>query len=164
MNKKFIITDPCYLVASKGVWNWFCNLIEDADLSEGKAVTIKAEKILSQYLDTPVRVASTGYGDWSNNIHGKNVIRTNFFADAGLVCVVELTPLVDQMHEAIFGYRITDKPVGVAVIEAEGLADVRFDTSNPHWTVITITDTDGNVYRSATYEEHFGIDDEDEEC
>lgn len=157
MTKKFIITDPCYLVASQGVWESFCNLIQDADLSEGEAVTIEAEKMLSQYLETPVRVASTGYGDWSNDIHGKNVISSTLFADAGLVCVVELTPLVDQMHEAIFGYRISDKPAGVAVIEAEGLAEVKFDDSNPHWTVITITDTDGNVYRSTTYEEHFDI-------
>lgn len=158
--KKFIITDPCYLVDSHEVWDSFCNLIQDADLSEGETVTIEAEKMLSRYLDTPVRVASTGYGDWSNDIHGKNVIRTTFFADAGLVCVVELTPIVDQMHKNIFGYRISDNQAGVAVIEAEGLAEVRFDTSNPHWTVITITDTYGNVYRSTTYEEHFGIDDE----
>lgn len=165
MTKKFIITDPCYLVASQGVWRHFCDTIGDADLSEGEAVTIEAEKILSQYLETPVRVASTGYGDWSNEISGKNVIASTFFADAGLVCVAELTPLVDQKHEAMFGYRISDKPCGVAVIEAEGLAEVKFDDSNPEWTLITITDTDGNVYRSATYEEHFGIDDEDyEEC
>lgn len=156
--KKFIITDPCYLVPDPEIWDCFCDIIQDTDMTE-------AEKFLTQYLATPVRVASTGYGDWSNDIHGKNVISSTFFADAGLVCVVELTPLVDKMHETIFGYHISGKPAGVAIIEAEGLTEVKFDDSNPHWIVITITDTDGNIYRSTTFEEHFGIDDEDdEEC
>lgn len=145
--KKFIIADPCYLIADLEIWDCFCDIIQDTDVTE-------AEKFLTQYLGTPVRIASTGCGDWSNNIHGKNVIQSTFFADAGLVCVVELTPLVDKMHETIFGYRISGKPAGVAIIEAEGLAEVSFDTSNPHWTVVNITDTEGNVYNSTTYEEH----------
>lgn len=155
--KKFIITDPCYLVPDPEIWYCFCDIIQNIDMAE-------AEKFLTQYLATPVRLASTGYGDWSNEISGKNVISSAFLADAGLVCVLELTPLVDQMHNSKFKYLISDNPCGVAVIESEGLSEVRFDTSNPEWTVITIIDTDGNVYRSNTYEEHFGIDDEDEEC
>ena len=153
--KKFIITDPCYLVPDPEIWDCFCHIIQDTDMAE-------AEKFLTQYLATSVRVASTGYGDWSNDIHGKNVISSTFFADASLVCVVELTPLVDKMHETIFGCHISGKSAGVAIIEAEGLAEVKFDDSNPHWTVITITDTDGNIYRSTTFEEHFGIDNEDD--
>lgn len=150
--KKFVIADPCYLIPDLEIWDCFCDIIQDTDMTE-------AEKFLTQYLGTPVRIASTGCDDWSNNIHGKNVIWSTFFAGAGLVCVVELTPTVDQMYETIFSHRISDKPRGVAVIEAEGLAEVSFDTSDPHWTVVNITDTDGNVYNSTTYEEHFGIND-----
>lgn len=155
--KKFIITDPCYLVSDLDIWDALCDIIQDISM-------IEAEKFLTQYLGTPVRIASTGYGDWSNDIHGKNVIKPTFFADAGLVCVAELTSLVDREHDAIFGYPISDRPhgvAGVAVIEAEGLADVSFDTSNPKWTVVNITDTDGNVYRSTTFKEHFGLEDDD---
>lgn len=155
--KKFIITDPCYLVPDPEILDGFWDIIQFIDMTE-------AEKYLSQYLGTPVRIASTGYGDWSNEISGKNVIKPNFFSDSGLVCVLELTSLVDSMHYSKYKYRISDHPCGVAVIEAEGLAEVRFDTSNPKWTVVNITDTEDNVYRTSTYNDHFGIDDEYEAC
>lgn len=150
--KKFIITDPCYLIPDPEAWYCFCDIIQDISMAE-------AENFLTHYLATPVRIAKTGYGDWSNEISGKNVIEPNFFADAGLVCVLELTHLVDQMHKSKFDYLISDNPCGVAVIEAEGLADVRFDISDSRWTVVTIIDTDGNVYRSSTFKDHFGIED-----
>ena len=152
--KRFIITDPCYLISDLEAWDCLCDIIQDIGMAE-------AEKFLTQYLATPVRLADTGYGDWSNEIvSGKNVIKPDFFADAGLVCVLELTPLVDKMHKSKFDYLISDNPCGVAVIEAEGLADVKFDTSDSRWTVVTIIDTDGNIYRSSTYNGHFGIEDD----
>ena len=151
--KKFIITDPCYLIPDPAIADGLSDIIQFISMAE-------AEKYLSQYLATPVKIASTGYGDWSNEISGKNVIKPNFFADSGLVCVVELTPLVDRMHYSKYKYRISDHACGVAVIEAEGLAEVSFDTSDPKWTVVNITDTDGNVYHTSTYNDHFGIDDD----
>lgn len=162
MNKKlYVVTDPCYLVANRGAWNSFCEMIDCLDLTVDQ-VSAEAEKYLTEYLGTPVKVADTGYGDWSNSIScvsdvwDKNVLKSEFCADSGLVCVAELTDDVRENYRKSCGQDILSNRYSVAVLELAGIEHIEFDTRNPDWTVITIVDTDGDAYSSEEYDEHFG--------
>ena len=145
---KYIITDPCYLVSDHKVWASYCRLIK-CEVSNG-------DTFLSELLGTEVKAASTGYGDWSNDIacvKGRgHVISNRFCADAGLVCFCELTPEIYQ-HLETAGYG----EGCCAIIEAENPV-CTFNEDNPDWTVITITDDNGAVYMSS---EELEYDDED---
>ena len=138
--KKYIITDPCYLISDNAIWGGYRELTFD-DIAE--------------QLGTTVQVASTGYGDWTNSlacVKGPNRLMNGgyFCADAGMVCFCELTPQVERALRDL-------GPGAYAEIEAEDPV-CEFDCSNRDWTRIKITD--GNsIYRS---EECDFFDDEDD--
>lgn len=143
---KFIVTDPCYLINSNSVWHEFCSL-----WFEDKATA--AEKVISNAVGTAVSISDTGFGDWTNHLYGEGVIESEFFADAGMVCVCELTDTIEKT--LVKKYR----HVLGAVFEASGIADIEFDRSNSNWTVVRIVTEDGHVLESDGYE----YDDEDDE-
>ena len=154
---KYIVTDPCYIVGNDYIWEQFCKLWFDGKFEE-------AEAVVSAEVKTPVRIAETGYGDWTNHIYGPGVIENEFFADAGMVCVCELTKgIEDHLVEEY------NRVLG-AIFEAEELRDVEFDNSDPDWTVVRIGTDKGIIesenpededYENEDYEEDNEEDNED---
>ena len=71
----------------------------------------------------------TGFGDWSNQIDGQT-----FYADSGMVCVVEDT---DKLEKYLNKNDI-ELPIGVAYVNIEDDATYQIDTSNPNWSVVKI--------------------------
>ena len=151
--KQYIITDPSYLL-TKADYREFADLVEAYGYGE------EADRFLTDNLFTPVKCEDTGFMDWVNiisyvsyvhpckeastrekvalfRIHRlHHVIQDKFSADTGMVCFLELT---DHIKEVI---KIKElQKHCYAVIECENPI-CEFDTSNPNWTVITITDGD----------------------
>ena len=150
--KKYIITDPCYLINDDAAWRRYCDLIFD---DKGYFCADNGAAFIAEQLGAPVQVASTGYGDWTNSldcVKGPNRLANDgyFCADAGLVCFCEVTPQVERALRDL-------GPGAYAEIEAEGPVVCEFDCTNRDWTRIKITD--GNsVYMS----EECDCDDEDD--
>ena len=137
--KKYIVTDPCYICDDDKVWNDVC----DAMFENEKEPNYEAgAKLLSEYLGQEVVMSTTGFGDWSNTLYGKNVVTPFFGSDAGLVCVTELTDRVTEILETEY-VRI----VGATFV-SEGISlkeDVVFDDSDPNWVVVRINTPEGEV-------------------
>lgn len=148
--KQYIITDPSYLLTNS-------DYEEFADLVDAYGYGEVADRFLTDNLFTPVKCENTGFGDWVNLISyvhpckGANtreklalfrinrlrhVIQDTFCADTGMVCFLELT---DYIKEVIKIKELEEHCY--AVIECENPV-CEFDTSNPNWTVVTITDGD----------------------
>ena len=86
--KKYVLTDPCYLISDEFAWNRYCNLIFD---EKGYMNADNGAAFIAEQLGTTVQVASTGYGDWANSlacVKGPNRLKNDgcFCADAGMVC------------------------------------------------------------------------------
>lgn len=143
--KKYLITDPCYLVENRDVWLKFCNL----SFREEPDAMAKAGKYLSDFLGVTVQVENTGYGDWYNRMICESgddgIIQSEFAADAGLVCFCEYTDEIRNLMEKQ-SYDL------YAVITSEETPVCTFDTSNKNWTVVRIT-AGTSVYRSIISEE-----------
>lgn len=143
---KVLVTDPCYICDNDDVWRNVCNALFTGDHTDYS----NASKILSDYLGTDVTMHDTGFGDWSNSISGPGVIDPEFYADAGLVCVVALT---DRVLEEI---RKKYNHIPGAVFEASSFSvdDVAFDDSNPNWTRVIIMTPEGVIESTdESYEE-----------
>ena len=139
--KKYVLTDPCYLVNDESAWYRYCDLIFD---DKGYMNVDNGADFIAEQLGAPVQVASTGYGDWANSlacVKGANLlVNAGYFcADAGLVCFCEITP---QVKRALCNLC----PGAYAEIEAENPV-CEFDCTDPGWTRIKITD-DNSVYMS----------------
>lgn len=130
--KKVLVTDPCYLISDKD-WSGVCDLCFKKDGEEDKALE-KFNEMITELLrlnsgDKKATADRTGFGDWENSIGGKM-----FYADSGMVCVVEDTEKLEKY--------LTDEgmtlPTGVAILEVEDDATYDIDTENPHWSVVKI--------------------------
>ena len=132
---KYIITDPCYILTdaeSDAVWSEFCDLWFKKNYGD-------AQELISKTVGTPVKIEDTGYGDWTNHIYGPGVIENEFFADAGMVCVCELTDkIVNTMTEKY--HRVLG-----AIFEADEVKYVDFDTSDRNWTVVRVRTDKGLI-------------------
>ena len=150
--KRYVLTDPCYLINDEFAWRRYCDLIFD---DKGYMNADNGAAFIAEQLGAPVQVASTGYGDWANSlacVKGTNRLANDgyFCADAGLVCFCEITPQVERALRDL-------GPGAYAEIEAEDPV-CEFDCTNRDWTSVKITD--GNsVYMS---EECEFCEDEDE--
>ena len=86
--KKYVLTDPCYLINDDAAWRRYCGLIFD---EKGYMNVDNGAAFIAEQLGTTVQVASTGYGDWANSlacVKGPNRLKNDgcFCADAGMVC------------------------------------------------------------------------------
>ena len=149
--KRYVLTDPCYLINDDAAWRRYCDLIFD---DKGYMNADNGAAFIAEQLGTTVQVAGTGYGDWTNSlacVKGPNRLMNDgyFCADAGMVCFCELTPQVERALRDL-------GPGAYAEIEAENPV-CEFDLTDRDWTRIKITD--GNsIYMS----EECDYEDEDD--
>lgn len=140
---KYIITDPCYILPNT-TWSDICDQCESNDFYNGKFDRLCTEA-LNELAGTTNAVASTtGYGDWSNSMHCSNddkIIQSDFFADSGMVCVVEYNDKIQQALKDNKNEKLVDEDKGgAALIETEGEVKITMDTRDSEWTVVEIED------------------------
>lgn len=92
---KYIVTDPCYLLPDD-IWDKCCEVFKDDDETKYDRFDEEVSKALSDFTGFPAYACGTGFGDWDNSIWGDGVIKHDFVADAGMVCVCRLTDKVLQ--------------------------------------------------------------------
>lgn len=132
--KKLLVTDPCYLI-NESDWSGMCDACFGKDEGdEGfKKFKSQVQELLRVISGDQKSVADdTGIGDWVNNIDGQM-----FYADSGMVCVVEDT---EKLHQYLDKYRII-LPLGVARVTVEDDAMYKIDTHDPNWSVVEILDS-----------------------
>jgi len=147
--KQFIITDPCYILPDD-VWQDCCQKAFRNELGWREQSEIFDNAVQEQLMKLSGTIAwasSTGIGDWTNKIWGdsEHIIQSEFCADAGMVCVCELT---DKTLVAIEdkGGKLGD---GIAaIIETDGDIYVDMDRTDKDWTVVRIKDAAGNRFHS----------------
>ena len=143
----YLVTDPCYLLDlypnnKDRIWDRCIDDMYDSDKSnkyEDRTDYTGVQKILSEELGINVlRVSDTGYGDWANSISSTSehirIIKNKFYADAGLMCVVEI-------NDKLKNY-LKNNTIG-AIFEIDIPVDIHVDDSNSYWYVLEITDIDG---------------------
>ena len=141
---KYLITDPCYLLDldSKNkdrIWNLCINDMYDSDHHDkydDRTDYTGVQKILSEELGINVlRVSDTGYGDWSNSISSSSehikIIKNEFYADAGMMCVVEINDKLENF--------LKDNSIG-AIFESDIPVSVHVDDSYSDWFILRIAD------------------------
>ena len=134
--KTVIVTDPCYLISDRE-WDGMCRcFFKDDDTEQGlkkfRALVQDLLKVISG--DSYAVANDTGFGDWVNEIDGQK-----FYADSGMVCVVENTP---KLQEYLKKENIS-LPLGVAYVDVYKNASYEIDTSDPNWSVVKILDRSG---------------------
>ena len=145
--KKYILTDPCYLIPDTD-WSKCCEIFDS--VAYKKAMENRDYEMQRELFDNGITAAlqkysgdykaqacSTGYGDWTNEIWGKNIIKHDFFADSGMVCVCELTDTIKNHIDANSNGKEFN---GMAVFETDKDITVEFDTSDSDWTVVKVID------------------------
>lgn len=176
---KYLITDPCYLLGLDDknrdrIWNRCINDIygsENSNKYDDNTDYTGVQKILSEELGLNVlRVSDTGYGDWSNSISSTSakvkIIKNEFYADAGMMCVVEINDKLENY--------LKYNSIG-AVFEINGEIDIRVNDSDSNWYILEITDKDRcrelvtseesemDDYEEDEYEDDEDYSEEDEE-
>ena len=139
--KKVLVTDPCYLISDSD-WSNVCDYCFKKDGDEEKALE-KFNQMITDLLrlnsgDEKAIADRTGFGDWTNSINDKM-----FYADSGMVCVVEDT---EKLENYLLDKGI-DLPTGVAHLEVEDDAEYKINTENPNWSVVEIY-SGGDVIKS----------------
>lgn len=141
--KKYIITDPCY-VLSNDTWSDICNQCKDDDFYNGTFDRLVSEALNKLAGTTNAVASATGFGDWSNCMHCSNddkIIQSDFFADSGMVCVVEYNDKIKAALEANNNSRLIDEDVGgAALIDTEGEVEITMNHDDSNWTVVEIED------------------------
>lgn len=127
--KRMIITDPCYLISDRD-WIALCDacLVKKDDYNKFLEMLADLLRVVSG--DEKAILDSTGFGDWSNEIGNKD-----FYADSGLVCVVEHT---DKLDKYLDKENVDFRPDLLAEVEYEMENSRRIDTSNPEWSVVRL--------------------------
>ena len=152
----YIITDPCYLLSNETWKKIFDPLdLEDPDFFPKaiKGITDELNKI-----GNCLGVAETGEGDWQNSISWSadyvKHIKSEFFADAGLVCVMEFYGDISEY-----------KKYGAAIVESEIPLTCHMDESNPRWTVVKLFDDHNHLAleTESASSAGYGWDEEEEE-
>ena len=162
--RKYIITDPCYLIPDDD-WSKCCEIFDSAAYKkamENRDYVMQRELFdnettaaLQKYSgDYKAKACSTGYGDWTNDIWGVNVLKHDFFADSGMVCVCELTDNVRKVIDSGFN--------GMAVFETDKDIEIEFDWSDSDWTVVRIIDKNTGREIVSSQEPYSDDDDYDE--
>lgn len=160
--KKYIVTDPCYILPDE-IWQKVCHECHDEDFYDG-TFDKKITEELNKFAHTTDAVASTtGYGDWNNCMccsNSNKVLHADFFADSGMVCVVEyndpvIIGLINNENEKLIEHG------GAAIIETEGKVKINMNTDNDSWTVVKIKD-DKDSFNSLPSEYEEDEEDEDE--
>ena len=142
--KKLLVTDPCYLISDDD-WSNVCNACFKEDGDEEKALN-KFNEMITELLklnsgDKKAIADRTGFGDWMNSIDDKM-----FYADSGMVCVVEDT---EKLRNYLLDKGM-DLPTGVAHLEVEDDAEYKINTEDPTWSVVEIYSGD-KLIRSETH-------------
>ena len=139
MKKKYIITDPCYILPDN-VWVECLNKTHAASSPfDNNMFMSLVEKALSEYTGAKAFVNITGCGDWSNILWNQECEPVGEFrADSGMVCIVKCTNEIKDKIKSI--------PHCGAIFETDGEITVKFNTDNPTWTVIKIQDTNFNTW------------------
>lgn len=138
---KYLVTDPCYLLhmldseeERDDLWSYVCNA-DFMRYSDQKDVSKRMSDVLGVNI---LRISDTGYGDWSNRIRSFSkhikVLSPEFYADAGMMCVVEI-------NEKLENY-LKEHDIG-AIFESDEPIAVDVDYSNRSWYVLKITDLNG---------------------
>lgn len=140
----YLVTDPCYLLHldpknKDRIWNLCINDMYDSDNSdkyEDRTDYTGVQKILSEELGINVlRVSDTGYGDWANSISSTSehikIIKNKFFADAGMMCVVEINDKLENF--------LKDNSIG-AIFESDIPVSVHVDDSYSDWFILRIAE------------------------
>lgn len=145
--KTYIITDPCYIIPDND-WDKCCEIFDSAAYK--KAVQDRNYEIQRKLFDDEVSATlrkfsgdynagacSTGFGDWTNDIWGINVLKSDFGADSGMVCVCELT---DYIKNQLENGKSINPYLLCAMFETDKDITIEFDTSDSNWTVVKIYD------------------------
>lgn len=143
---KYLVTDPCYIVEDE-MWDKLCDKADElTHHAQGNEWCEAFNELVENHLKELygiAYVASTGYGDWSNEIDGKS-----FVADAGMVTVVPADKIPQKIYED-YNNRLG------AIVEVADDAEVVLDTSNSEWTVVKV-----GQFESLPYDD--GYDEEEE--
>lgn len=142
---QYIITDPCYILPDN-IWSECCKSLDDGFEVFNQAVS----KALTEFTGYKAWSCDNGYGDWINEIYGPGVIKPNFYADSGMVCVCRLSPSALEYWQE---KNITTYLAGAAFFEMSEDIDVKFDKSDIHWTVVKIRDNQTDNTIQSTREE-----------
>lgn len=165
--RKFIVTDPCY-VLPKDTWHSVCdNVFSNKELVETRYERFDEEiqKELRKFAKTDLAwVGSTGIGDWSNSISSSdnevaNVIHSQFGADAGMVCICELTPSISKIIKDE-GYSY-DWCIALFEVDDTSIVEGVIDQSDVNWTVVNVK-VNGDIVISSEEAESM-MEDEDED-
>ena len=162
---KYIVTDPCYIL-DDDTWKECCKVfyIYKNDEFIYQRFDEAVSKALTNLTGHQSYACDTGFGDWCNKIYGLSVIKHDFCADAGMVCVCRLNhKVLDNLYK---NNGEENALSGAAIFEMSEDIDIEFDVSNKDWTVVKIKDKQtGNIIKSMDYEDNFYDDDyeEDEE-
>lgn len=161
---KYLVTDPCYLLdllptqkEKDKLWDYVCNSIhdweKDYDGTDHKDASVRMSDVLGVNV---LRISDTGFGDWSNTLKSTsehiNVLIPEFYADAGMMCVVEINEKLENF--------LKENDIG-AIFESDVPIAVNVDDDDNQWYVLKIMDEKG-WYEYATSEEPYQ-EDEDEE-
>lgn len=159
MTKQYVITDPCYII-DDNTWSNVCNECFDDSPEQYENFNKRITQELNKLAGTTNAIAvETGFGDWSNSIHATNghkVLQSDFFADSGMVCVVEYNDKTKQAFVEQNNEKLIERG-GCALIETEGDVIIKADTSDKNWTIIEIDDDETHFYS----DDHIYCDDED---
>lgn len=161
---KYLITDPCYLLdllstqqERDNLWSYVCESIHDYDKNYDRTDHEDASKRMSDVLGLNIlRMSDTGFGDWSNTITSTskhiNVLVPEFYADAGMMCVVEINEKLENF--------LKDHDIG-AIFESDCDISVDVDDEDRGWYVLKIMNENG--WNELATSEEPEQEDEDEE-
>jgi len=150
------VTDPCYVIDTDA-WDRLCN--EASELEGDKKWTEIFQQLVEDYLQEHTgakwaRAGDTGYGDWSNRMSGAAVLDDEFYADAGMWCVVP----------AGFNERADMDPNGgAAILEFDDQSYINVEIENDNdgqWTEFSVGGLKNEEYVT-NYSEAFNGGEED---
>lgn len=165
---KYLVTDPCYLLDIDSeighrddLWQECINDMYDSNNKEkydDRTNYNGVQKILSDGLGIEIlRVSDTGYGDWSNELHSNSnsvkIIKSEFCADAGMMCVVKINEKLEKFLE--------ENDIG-AIFETDKEISVDVNTEDDNWYVLNIKDENGWNTLAYSDEPEDDYEDEDE--
>lgn len=137
--RKFIVTDPCYILPSE-TWDKACTDCFTGNANEDlRAFDERIEQELRKFAETDnAWVDETGFGDWENSLIATTadvrIQSHGFSADAGMVCVCEVT---DHVAGAI-DVRLMDRCIAMFEVDDNSRIQVTFDRDEPNWTQVII--------------------------
>ena len=158
--RKFIVTDPCYILPSE-TWDNACTDCFTGNANEDlRAFDERIEQELRKFAETEnAWVDETGCGDWDNSLMATTcdvkITNHEFSADAGMVCVCEVTEPVAGMIDV----RLLGNCIAMFEVEDNARVQASFDRDNPDWTMVIIRKDGRKIITSQELEEEDGEDD-----